>query len=482
MKQLKAKKKSRRKKIFKKAASISFKSLVILLVIYSITALSLDPGFFARDSKEKYAQAADTLVSVVIPNKPGKPVLSSSAGCASGSPYIDLSWGATSDTDNYDISRDSLPLITGLSGLNYRDSSVQKSTTYAYKLTSNGPMGETSSDEISATASSCGTSVPAGCTITTIGGKAISSFSHAPDIEDRTPSFTGTSNIANAVISIYVSGHPAISATIFANINGYWSWTVPHSLDYEKHTISVTASSPVDPSYYGMDSFIFKIVEEEEEEEKEKNKKETSVSIGKISPPATPPKETEMEEENLPVEDQLQAPIIYVKMENPGQEIFPGENLEFGFSVHKSIPNLENFSAEYSILNEKNIPIASFSEDIALFEEKTTLKKNILIPKLASPGKYKIFVKFSSSQFVSTGEDYFFIKESPLLQFGGTVITLSDIMKKLSWLIIILFALLLTLLALLAIEHHFASLALRQVTENLLRDNKLISKRKGVLS
>lgn len=489
MKKVTSKKKNKKKKLLKKAVFISFKSLITILVIYSVTALSLDPGFFARDSKEKYVQAADTLVSVTIPGKPEKPVLSASAGCTSGSPYLDLLWNATSDTDNYDIDRDSLPLVTGLSGLNYRDSSVQESTSYTYKLTANGPMGKTSSDEVTATTSSdCESSVPAGCDIQTIEGKSISSFGSTPKIKDRTPSFTGTSNIANAVISINVSGHPAINATTFANINGYWSWTVPEKLDYEKHTISVMASSPSNPAYYGMDLLTFNVKEDGDDED-EDDEKETSVSEKKIPSATIYPKKSKETEEKLETsaekpfhEEQIQTPIIYVRTENPSREAFAGENLEFSVLVQKMNSESENFSAEYIILDEKNKSIVSFSENINLSEEKITLKKNVSIPKLVNPGKYKIFVKLSSSQFVSTGEDYFFIKESPLLQFGGTVITLSDIMKKLSWLIIVLFALFLTFLTLLAIEHRSASLALRQVTENLLRDNRLISKRKGVLS
>jgi hypothetical protein len=87
--------------------------------------------------------------------------------------------------------------------------------------------------------------------------------------------------------------------------------------------------------------------------------------------------------------------------------------------------------------------------------------------------------KVLTPQSASTAEDSFEIKEAPFLVIGGMAFTNSDILSKISWMILLLLALLVLFLALLGLEHHLATRTIFHITEEYL-DKRGLLKRKGV--
>ena len=82
---------------------------------------------------------------------------------------------------------------------------------------------------------------------------------------------------------------------------------------------------------------------------------------------------------------------------------------------------------------------------------------------------------------IISAEDYFEIREVPLVNLGGGfVITLSQVMGKISWVLFVLLFILLLLFTLIGFEHHLTRRALLHITENVLRQKNIISGRRGV--
>lgn len=443
-----------------------------VLIIYLATALFVDPRFLIRDFREKFAQAATVSVSLRIIGPPGKPAVTATTDCEDASPFADLDWDATEDTNDYDINRNSSTLVSGLTDTDWRDENVEEETSYTYQVIANGPEGSTSSDDVQVTTSDCAAQETATCRIRTTAGKNVSSFGGMPKIEERAPKFTGTTNIDNADITITITGAITIHSTDSANSNGYWSWTVPQELPYGQYKIKVKAEDPDDDSYYETDSLIFKIV------------KTGEAAIP--SPPSAPEPEEKIvtpPAEEKPIEETVKIPLeLSLEVTNADDIVYAGKDLNTQLKITHHDSTLKNLEITYTIFDSKGKEILSTSDTIATNSDQT-LQKGIKMPRLVSPGKYKISAKTSYGDTIVSADDYFEIKEIPLLNLGGGfTITLTQIMQKMSWVILVLLILLLFFLTLLGFEHRLTQRALYHITENILRKNNVISGGKGVSS
>ena len=152
------KKISKKRKILRKIAKFQIVLTGVVLALYLALGFWLGPGSLKQDIRGKVAGV--TTVSLHIAGPPGKPVVTAAPGCDSSSPYVQISWDATDDTDDYDINRDSAPLITGITSTSYKDTSVAASTTYSYEVVANGPLGNTASDPVNATTGDCYVPLP----------------------------------------------------------------------------------------------------------------------------------------------------------------------------------------------------------------------------------------------------------------------------------------------------------------------------------
>jgi hypothetical protein len=458
----------KRKKILHLAAKIHASITLLAILLYTTLGVFGGPEFFLRDFSNKYKAIAATgqvTLSLRVVGPPIKPVVSAVASCDGSDPVVNLDWEETNDTDNYDIYRNTLPLIAGITDTEYQDTNVQPLMNYDYYVIANGPYGSTASDVVSVSTPECFISTTPTCVIQTINGKNFSSYHETPQLTDRTPRFSGTTNMANALITIDIIGETNIHATLYANSNGYWAWTVPDELKFGSYDIFVTATDPGDPTKTASDTKKFKIVEEEHEK---KPPSIPPVTPPKVQPPITPP-------EIHPIEGEIR-----VEVNNPEKTVYTGEDLQTTLKIKIDNKETRDMEVTYTITDKDGNVIMTWTEKVSVTEEKT-IDKNVTLPKLIKAGAYKIEVKSNLDDKLLVSEDYFQVKEKVILKLGGgTTVTLTQIMENLSWLIIFSLLFLLLFLILLIIEHHLSKQAIFHITEEYLRDKGLISKRKGV--
>jgi hypothetical protein len=474
----------KRKKFLKLAAKIHSAATIFILLSYLSIGIFGGPEYLLKDVKNKYeAAAATTALSVRLVGPPGKPAVIAVPSCSSTNPIVTLNWNATSDTTDYDVYRNGNILISGITGTSFADSSVQASTTYVYYIVANGPQGNTQSDLVSVTTGAC--FLLPNVQIITIDNTSLSSFSGTPEISTRTPNFSGTTNIQNAIIDIQIYSGPVVSATTNASINGYWSWTSPIELDYGSQTIYITATDPNDISQSAQTSLNFTIKEEENEKEKEKKKGHKTVPapvpvpVSSTAPsapaqPTIPPTILQKPAESIPLE-------FKISITNPDKIAYSGKDLNFNFEIARNDSSLKNTDVSYSIISADGKIIESWSENISLSQKNQTLNKKTALSKFLNPGKYKIMALATVDGKTIAGEDWFQLKENPILNFSGIILTYPILLKYVGWILFWLLFALIFLLLLLGIEHHLSTGAAFHITENYLKKKGVISERKGVL-
>ena len=264
-------KKKTKKEHLKKIARAHTIFLVIAFGLYVILAAIFSPEFIFSDLRHKFSALADGTIAITakVLGPPVQPIVSGSAFCNSGNLGVSLSWPADENSETFDIDRDGAPLITGLTNHNYTDSAVVIDTIYTYTVTARGSMGPglaVSDPVIFSTPTECNVPKPPPTVeIDTLNYKNISSYGNPAQITERQPSFSGTTNIPYAKIILLLESGPIVSATTYANENGYWSWTDPETLDIGSHSLHVTAVDPNDESTTVSDDFYFEVTAIEEE-------------------------------------------------------------------------------------------------------------------------------------------------------------------------------------------------------------------------
>ena len=420
------------------------------------------------DLKEKTGRVAGVLVSMYVAPPPGKPNLNANASCQNTFPEVTLDWDDTSDTDYYDVYRDGSILVSNLTSSSYIDNSVNNETSYSYYVIAFGPMGETQSDTVSTTTEDCPSKIPPEINIISFQGKTLTSYHGTPETKDRTPEFSGTSTIPNAQIEIYVSGSPAIFSSTSANINGYWSWVSPQKLDYGTHLISMIAADPLDPTRTAQTSLQFKIKKEDEEEDESEEETET----GQPSPPVQPLTPEKPGSPANPEEKYRLSTFIV----NPGKTAYPGENILTNTTFRA---DKKNFSEEglvtYEIIDEKNSLVLQFEKKEILSSQKD-FSFSMRLPENIATGSYKLRVSIplEKENVFLLAEDFFQVKDRPILSVGRLEITAPQMANYLVWTWMFLLLFLLLYLILLLVEHHLSKKARFHISENDLRSGGYI--------
>lgn len=457
----------------------AFSAILLLAFYFSVTLLK-NPQFILNDLQEKYARVAGSAtmnISLRVVGPPGKPNVVLNSGCTQNTSYVEISWNATNDTSDYDVYRDGALLTTGLVGTSYTDATVANLTAYTYQVIANGPLGNTASDDENITTQDCQIVIIPSCTIQTFQNKLISEYSGTPKTKVRNPIFTGITNIPNADISILILGKTNLFSNLSANINGYWSWTSPVNLNYGIHRIWVTAVDPLDPTRHATDTILFEISKKDKDEDKDDD------DTKKEEPPVTPVIPPKTTETIIPPEEieKIQIPLnISLDVLNPNDIVFSDEKLETATDINHRTFGPKNLNLIYEIFDPGGKKIIHSSQDL-LSTHSETFKKNFSLPKLSPSGKYKITVKTSYGGFDFSSEEFFQFRESPLIDFGGGLtVTTSDLLKKISWIILFLILLILLFIILLLIERQLSKHALYQITEDFLGKKGFFGKRKGV--
>lgn len=397
-----------KKNNLRRIARFHFKATAVFLVAYLFFGLLVGPAAILLDWKKKYAQAADVAVSAWVAGPPGTPVVETESGCDSESPYVRLSWDATTDTDNYDIYRDSALLVTGITAVSYEDTNVSSGTAYSYEVVANGPLGSTSSEAADAEPGECASPAPdPALQIISINGRDLSALSGILKVTDRTPTFTGTTNIPFARIRLEVYSGPSLISSTVANGNGYWSWTVPDKLDYGLHTIYVTAIDPADAARYTTSRQNFRVGKKEAGSDDDDD-----VSAENIHGPLPTPETVEK-----------RAPFgLKLEIENGGRKIYMGSDIATSLSVVK----LRDFTAEkrpvkYEIVDARGNVVFETEEEMQFFKG-AEYKKNIALPAYLSSGKYRLQVRMSKEGYLISAETAFEGFERPILRLGNELV------------------------------------------------------------
>ncbi|MDO8240678.1 MAG: Ig-like domain-containing protein [Candidatus Moranbacteria bacterium] len=451
---------------------ISFGLYVALSAIFT-------PAFMLADMQTKSKALADETITLVgkVLDSPIEPVVSGEAICSNDNLGIMLNWPNDENSENFDISRDGDILITGTNGPIYIDNQVSINTAYSYVVTAHGPMGPgfaISQPITIATPSECGISnlLPIQ-KITTFQLQSIEAYAGNPQTTNNQPSFSGLTNIPNAKISIILHSGPAITATTYANNNGYWSWECPVTLALGNHTLYTIATDPNDSTITASDSFQFELISEI-----------TAVSPQKDTHDNKDKKKTqEKKQSSFPSDVSLNAipstPFsIEVSVKNPEHAVYAGSDLSINIDLLKKtlpFPDKE-FDFTYTVLSTDGQIIFENSEKINP-TQINSLTKNLAIPILAKAGKYRVIVQTSDGSDFISGEAFFQIKELPLFSAGTTTVSLTQLMQSLGWLSLLFF---LFFIILLSIEYYQSRHALFQITENYLRRHGFVTKRKGV--
>lgn len=474
-----SKQKNKNKELKKIAKAHTFFS-VVLFILYVGLSLIYSPEFFFSDMRDKFRALANETIIVVakVLGPPVKPVVVGTAGCSNGNPFVFLDWADDENTKTFDIDRDNLPLITDLTESHYKDSAVAADTSYSYLVTAYGPMGpgSASSDPIIVTTQKeCQAPLPnPTVTVTAFASKSVSSYQGVPSTTSKRPLFSGTTNIPNAIISIFLPSSFIISAETSANINGYWSWRPPVNISAGNHTLFVSATDPLDSSRTASTKFNFRI--SEEKEEKDKRKKEPVLPIAP-SRPIQPPKETP--KENIPVD----VPFDF-SLTIKNEFVFQGKDLGTFIYIKKIASRFEGESADvwYRIFDKKEREVLAFSESARLHSGKEIFK-NIKLPKHLKDGRYRLQVEISLKNHNVSREKFFTVLPTPIINLGGGIImTYPELLSRLGTASFILLLCLLIWLFLLTREYWLSFHALRHITETNLQKIGLISvkKRRGV--
>ena len=444
----------------KRIASLHFWVMFFIFAAYLGFGFTLGPQFFVSDITKKIKVLADDLIVVtatVLP-PPAKPAVTATATCVAGSPRIVLDWADDTGTTNWDITRDSAPLTTGLTASTYTDTAVAISTSYTYIVTAYGPMGPgtNTSDPVIGTTTDCTNVLPAATVrIETLDDEDVRTDRTDIDVSSRRPKVTGTTNIPNAIIDITTT-NPDISARTGANANGYFEWVPPVKLEGGNHILRVTATDPNDSTRTATDSFIFHSGNFNRDEKDNKQDKE-AISVSGV------------------VLD------FVVRVNNVDGLVFQGDPLEVRVQS-LSGPFPEELILGTVIVDEEGNDLFRFRENaVRVGETEVRISENI--PLSLEPGAYRVRVDGYVENRIVSREARFSVRAWPLIDFGGgAIITYQEVASYLGTAFFSLLSLFFLFLLFFVREYWLYLHAIRSVTDQSLKKLGVIAAtRKGVV-
>lgn len=477
----------------------------IILAAYVMLGATIGSSVLRDDIRDKFA-AAETLVSVNVIGLPETPIVDVASDCEDDVPVARVSWSATAATDYYNISKNGELLVSGLVTAGYIDRMVSPGIYYEYVVTAVGPRGVVSSQPVSADILTCNGEpplpVPAFSVLTIDGKDAI--LGTGLTTRDNTPFVAGTVNIANALVQIETLPGPVASSSLSANINGYWEYTVPVELSLGMHEIRIIVRDPFDQNRMTSKTVSFEVLpvavnppsppaqdDDKDKNDGEKKDKADGKDVGVAAPGAVTEKpaagqQPEQGENKEPAPSiELKAPFkISILIENRNKIVYEGEELITNYL-------LKDFQAEiadktvafaYDIIDEKGVVVFT-TMDTESVSSNYQKRKSIALPENIPFGKYRLRISTRVGGVFVSAESAFSYREMPVIRLGGMIsFTYSQIISRLGWIALIcLLLLLLIYLLLLLLEYRLYRESKRHITEKNLLDEKMISKRKGVL-
>lgn len=452
-KQKPAQKSPRRKKkkkcFFGRLAKIFLALTLLFFVGYAALGISAGFEFLKKDLREKYGRVAGSMtVSVLVRGMPEKPVLSAVSGCSGGNPIVDLSWQEDLGVDTYDIYRGGLLLVSGITVTNWSDSNVTAGTIYQYYVIANGPVGTEQSDPVLVEISACETPPPppppASITIVTLDKLNVLYWRCLPQTKKTKPTFTGTTNLANALISVEIVSagkKRKVISSFHSNANGYWSWKSQGRLKKGSKTVYFTVFDPDDTSNSASTSMKFKV--SKSKLKRKKIKKCTSPTL--IN--------------SVYITKKLSlSPLAFpdLVLESGEQPVYAGKEKEYSL---KSPATAREAGFSLGILDQKGNLV--YEENVMPQNDGQKVKISKNIP----PGNYKLSVGYLTDDAQIAAEDDFTVRETPLIVLApGVELTAQQIASRIGWAAFGSLLILLIILALLLFEYHLAGRAIFGIT------------------
>jgi len=454
----KSKKKPSKKKkyFFGKISKVVLAGSILLSGLYFASGFMAGHGILKNDLKDKYGKVLGAFnVSVLVRGMPVKPAVLAVPGCSNSYPYINLDWADDLGVDTYDVWRDGNLLVSGLTASNYRDNNVDLATTYVYYIIANGPIGTQQSDDVSSTTETeCyippPPPPPASLIITRLDIIDLTNFRCAAKTNKRKPTFSGTTNMPGARITVEIRSRREIRkvlSTFWANGNGYWSWKSKGQLKTGIKNVYLTAYDPNDATRFATASLRFNVG----------NSKPSKKFLKKCRINALLP--VELRKTSLLL---LTSPMS-LRIENNQKTVHQGEEVNFSLSGLESQP-IANL--QMGILDGRGNIIS---------EKSGGTENKIKIDDKLPAGDYKIFARYISENSDVSAEDNFKVKEKPLLILGsGREITSRQLLGNLGWAALFSLGLLGIFLLLLLAEYHLSRKAIFQITGSDLKKKGMI--------
>lgn len=417
-----------------------------ILVFYAFLGFLWGPKFSFADFQETWSAFADDVtVSATVPAPPIAPVVTADAACLSDVLSVSLDWADDSGSTSFDIYRDSVLLVSGLTSSSYIDTTLDPGTEYSYVAVAYGPMGAgvASSDPVLvSTPSDCLSSLSPTLTIVTVAGMDVSLLSGV-SISDATPTLTGTSNMPNASVSVSIVGTTSLYATFLTNSNGYWEWTPSTSLSSGDYTLTVTVTHPLYSLQTASDSLTLSVSvssgsdDDDGGHKKKKKKKSPVVAIASPTyhvPPVSPtfqPSPAEGLSGTIP-----SAPLsISLGVVNTGGWVFQSRTLETLLSINRLDRSLENQSGDisYTVYDVSHEKVFESTRTIAMRREGE-YRETVPIPREWASGDYSVVARLNFNDMDIEGGAPFRVVELPLFDLGGGIIvTWDDALRFLGW-------------------------------------------------
>lgn len=234
------------------------------------------PGFFAYGMNHLTTALADTLdINGLVLPPPETPTMTTELSCnpLNLAMALDLDWDLDSGNGTYtfDIYRNGSLMVAGLPSTtgHYLDTNLTIATPYTYKVRANGPMGPgfAESNEVTLTTPyNCDGLTPPTVEVTMFNGRPLASYRDQTlyNTHKRRPLLVGASNIPYAQVQIVIDTETRLVATVTANANGYWEWLPLARLSFERSTMYITATDPLNSERYAETTFRYQIVREAE--------------------------------------------------------------------------------------------------------------------------------------------------------------------------------------------------------------------------
>ncbi|MEI6649805.1 MAG: hypothetical protein WCL23_00025 [Candidatus Moraniibacteriota bacterium] len=462
--------------IWKRIAKAHVRISVWMFVGYLVLATAYSPEFLLADMRHKWSALADDTITITgrVLGPPQKPTVTAEPICHSGNLSVSLDWADDDNSRSFNIMRDGLPLVTGLPGSSYVDTSVAMGSVYSYEVVARGAMdpGMAISEAVSVT-------MPAECkvvfvpivAIATFQGKAVSSYPGVPETDVALPTVTGTTNIPYAQIDYMIAGPTVVSGRVSANVNGYWNFEVPTGLPYGTSTVFVKASDPANLSVSVSSSLTFRIVQTAVNKPPSTDTHSKTTESKEITtvPVPTPPSLPESRDPSVTAERTV--PVDFTLRPDQG-EMFQGRPVTFSiYDIRVNQEYVGTIAAmDYVIVDTDGNTIASSTGSVTL-EQGALAHGEIALPSYVRDGSYRLRAEMRFRHFLIRREAPITILPLPILSLGGGLLfTYPELVSKIGTISILLLLLLLLWGVLFWREYLLYAGSLRNITErNLIR-------------